>query len=133
MAVGFASLVWIVFFLIDPIETVKYAGANGEESPNVTTEFGVWIGLLGALIWTVGSFLLAKEPEGDIERETQRVETRTEARSEPARTARHAEVTETRHANVTDREVVDRHRTTGVRHDSDDVTAVRRDGNANRS
>lgn len=133
MAVGFASLVWILFFLIDPIETVKYAGANGEESPNVTTEFGVWIGLLGALIWTVGSFLLAKEPEGDIERETQRVETRTEARSEPARTARHAEVTETRHANVTDREVVDRHRTTGVRHDSDDVTAVRRDGNANRS
>jgi hypothetical protein len=49
MAVGFASLVWIVFFFIDPIETVKYAGANGEQSPNVTTEFGVWIGLLGAL------------------------------------------------------------------------------------
>lgn len=133
MAVGFASLVWIVFFLIDPIETVKYAGANGEESPNVTTEFGVWVGLLGALIWTVGSFLLAKEPEGDIERETQHVETRTEARHEPARATRHAEVTETRHANVTDREVVDRHRTTGVRHDSDDVTTVHRDGTSKRS
>jgi hypothetical protein len=135
MAVGFASLVWIVFFFIDPIETVKYAGANGEQSPNVTTEFGVWIGLLGALLWTVGSFLLAKEPEGDIERETHRVaETRTEARHEPAHTTKHAEVTETRHANVTDREVVDRHRTTGVRHDSDDLSkAVRRDGPSNRS
>jgi nicotinic acid phosphoribosyltransferase len=43
-------------------------------------------------------------------------------------------VTETRHANVTDREVVDRHRTTGVRHDSDDLSkAVRRDGPSNRS
>jgi len=38
------------------------------------------------------------------------------------------------HANVTDREVVDRHRTTGVRHDSDDLSkAVRRDGPSNRS
>lgn len=66
-AVGLASLVWIVFFLIDPIETLKYDGANGEEQPNVTTAAGLFVGLLGALLWTVGSFLLAKEPEGDVE------------------------------------------------------------------
>ena len=66
-AVGLASLVWIVFFLIDPIETVKYAGANGEEEPNVTTAAGLFVGLIGAALWAIGSFLLAKEPEGDIE------------------------------------------------------------------
>jgi hypothetical protein len=66
-AVGLASFLWILFFLIDPIETVKYAGANGEGDPNVTTSWGLWIGLLGSLLWTLGSFLLAKEPEGDVE------------------------------------------------------------------
>jgi hypothetical protein len=69
-AVGLASLLWIVFFFIDPIETVKYAGYQGEEDPNVTTSWGLWIGALGALLWTVGSFLLAKEPEGDVEHNT---------------------------------------------------------------
>jgi hypothetical protein len=39
-AVGLASLLWIVFFIIDPIETVKYAGYDGESEPNVTTELG---------------------------------------------------------------------------------------------
>ena len=75
-AVGLASFLWIVFFFIDPIETVKYAGHNGEEDPNVTTSWGLWIGLLGSLLWALGSFLLAKEPEGDVEhavRETRAV------------------------------------------------------------
>ena len=66
-AVGLASFLWILFFLIDPIETVKYAGYQGESEPNVTTSWGLWIGLLGSLLWTLGSFLLAKEPEGDVE------------------------------------------------------------------
>jgi hypothetical protein len=108
MAVGLASLIWIIFFLRDPIETVKYAGYTGEDSPNVTTEYGLWIGLLGALLWTLGSLILAKEPEGDIEHDTHRT---VETQTRPAQTTRHAEVTETRPANVTDREVVDRHRT----------------------
>ena len=66
-AVGLASFLWILFFLIDPIETVKYSGAQGEDAPNVTTSWGVWVGLIGALIWALGSILLAKEPEGDVE------------------------------------------------------------------
>lgn len=59
MAVGLASLLWVVSFLIDPIATVQYA-------ENVTTEIGVYIATIGTLIWTLGSFLLAKEPEGDV-------------------------------------------------------------------
>jgi hypothetical protein len=71
-AVGLASFLWILFFLIDPIETVKYAGYRGESDPNVTTSWGLWIGLLGSLVWTLGSFLLAKEPEGDVEHDVVR-------------------------------------------------------------
>ena len=67
-AVGLASLLWILLFLIDPISTLQYAGADGEANPNVTTSWAVWLGLIGALLWTVGSALLAKEPEGDVER-----------------------------------------------------------------
>jgi hypothetical protein len=116
-AVGLASLLWIVFFIIDPIETVKYAGYDGESEPNVTTELGAYIGLLGALIWTVGSFLLAKEPEGDVEQvSTHRVETH----ARPVQHTQHTQVTETRPANVTDRDVVDRRptntRTVGETH-----------------
>lgn len=128
-AVGLASLLWILFFIFDPIETVKYAGYQGEEAPNVATEWGAYVGLIGALIWTLGSFLLAKEPEGDVE-ETKYVQQQAPAR--PVQTTRHAEVTETRPANVVDREVVER-RPTETRHvgtEYDDVsrtTETRRD------
>ncbi len=136
-AVGLASLLWIVFFLIDPIETVKYAGYRGEGNPNVTTELGVWIGLLGALLWTAGSFLLAKEPEGDVEHDTTH---RVETHARPVQHTQHAQVTETRPANVTDRDVVDRRptdtrtvgetrttgHTTGVQHTDYDADRVRR-------
>lgn len=60
MAVGLASVLWCLSFLIDPISTGQY-------NENVSTEIGPYIGLLGALVWAVGSFLLAKEPEGDVE------------------------------------------------------------------
>lgn len=102
MAVGLASFLWILFFLFDPISTFRY-------NETVTTAFGVYIGLLGALIWTVGSFLLAKEPEGDVEEDAAHRTSETHAR--PVQTTRHAEVTEARPANVTDRDVVERHPT----------------------
>jgi hypothetical protein len=78
MAAGLASLLWSISFLIDPISTVQY-------DENVSTETGVYIGIIGALLWTVGSFLLAKEPEGDHEPTTTRVaEARTVTERRPA-------------------------------------------------
>jgi len=60
MAAGLASLLWCVSFLIDPISTAQY-------NENISTEIGVYVGAAGALLWTLGSFLIAKEPEGDHE------------------------------------------------------------------
>jgi hypothetical protein len=40
---------------------------GAERKAGFDTEIGVYIGLIGAIVWAVGSFLLAKEPEGDIE------------------------------------------------------------------
>ena len=37
----------------------------GERGGDYTAEVGTWIALIGAIVWTVGAFLLAKEPEGD--------------------------------------------------------------------
>lgn len=70
MAVGLATLLFTIAFALDPIATRQYTPDD-----NISTEFGLYIAMLGALIWTIGSFLLAKEPEGDIERDTVRTET----------------------------------------------------------
>jgi hypothetical protein len=40
---------------------------GAERKAGLDTEIGVYVGLIGAIVWAVGSFLLAKEPEGDIE------------------------------------------------------------------
>lgn len=115
-AVGLASLLWILFFFIDPIETVKYAGADGEANPNVTTSWGLWVGLIGALLWTVGSFLLAKEPEGDVEHDPIRREaTPVVARETRPVTTQHTDHT-TAHTtgHTTDRAYTDRTGTTGT-------------------
>ena len=36
-----------------------------ERGSDYSAEAGTWIGLVGAIVWTVGAYLLAKEPEGD--------------------------------------------------------------------
>lgn len=59
-AVGLAALLWSILFIADPISTVQY-------DQNVSVKWGAYIGALGALLWTLGSILLAKEPEGDFE------------------------------------------------------------------
>lgn len=64
-ATGLASALWILLHVIDPIATAQY-------NENISIEYGAYIGLIGALIWTVGSFLLAKEPEGDVEHDSHR-------------------------------------------------------------
>lgn len=97
MAVGLASLLWAVSYLIDPISTIQLAD-------NVTTEIGVWIAILGTLLWTVGSFVLANEPEGDIDRTRRTVErARVESRPEPTRSTQHVErhdVDDVRHVDT---------------------------------
>lgn len=91
MAAGLASLLWCVSFLFDPIATSQW-------NDNVSTEIGPYIAILGALLWTVGSFLLAKEPEGD---------------REPTRVTQARAVTQTRPAQATHVEHHDVH-TTGT-------------------
>lgn len=58
MAVGIAATAIGLAYIVD------VPGAF-ERTSHLNTEVGAWIGLIGGLIWTVGAFLLAKEPEGD--------------------------------------------------------------------
>lgn len=76
-AVGLAGLLWTVAFAIDPISTIQYPDQN------VTIEAGLWLGIVGTLLWTVGSSLLAREPEGDVERSVVHTSTVHETRTAP--------------------------------------------------
>lgn len=60
MAVGLAVTLFAVSWLVD------IPGAFGQQA-GFSAEIGVYIGLVGAALWTIGSALLAKEPEGDPE------------------------------------------------------------------
>jgi hypothetical protein len=59
MAVGLATTLQCIAWLVD----IPGAAERQTADPGI----GVWIGLLGALVWTIGSAMLAKEPEGDPE------------------------------------------------------------------
>lgn len=58
MAAGIAATLLAIAYIIDPPGLL-------ERGNNLSTEIGVYIALLGGLLWAVGSGLLAKEPEGD--------------------------------------------------------------------
>jgi drug/metabolite transporter (DMT)-like permease len=58
MAVGIAAVLLSLGYVFDP------PGAF-ERGADLQTEIGAWIGLLGGIVWSVGSGLLAKETEGD--------------------------------------------------------------------
>ena len=58
MAVGLAAVGIALGYVFD-------APGAFERGADLDTETGAWIGLLGAIIWSVGAGLLAKEPEGD--------------------------------------------------------------------
>jgi len=58
LAVGIAATLQCLAFAFNPMGGLE----RGDE---LQTQIGVYVGLLGALIWAVGSFLLAKEIEGD--------------------------------------------------------------------
>ena len=58
MAVGVAAAVQCLAFALEPMGALE----RGED---LSVELGVWVALLGAAVWAVGSGLLAKEIEGD--------------------------------------------------------------------
>jgi ABC-type Fe3+-siderophore transport system permease subunit len=58
MAVGIAAVLLSLSNLFDATGI-----ASGDTE--VEVEIGVWIALLGSIVWSVGAGLLAKEPEGD--------------------------------------------------------------------
>ena len=60
MAVGIAVTLYALSWLFD------IPGAFGEQA-GFGAEIGVYVGIVGAAIWAIGSGLLAKEPEGDPE------------------------------------------------------------------
>ncbi|AWB93478.1 hypothetical protein [Aeromicrobium chenweiae] len=60
MAAGVAATGLALSYLIE-------VPGGAERKAGFDTEIGVYVGLVGALIWAVGSFLLAMQPEGDIE------------------------------------------------------------------
>lgn len=63
MAVGIAAVLQTVATIIDIPGSV-------ERGDDLSTEIGVYVALVGALVWAVGAGLLAKEVEGDPERDT---------------------------------------------------------------
>ncbi|GAA4282950.1 hypothetical protein GCM10022261_04810 [Brevibacterium daeguense] len=63
MAVGIAATLQCLAFAIDPMGGL-------ERGDDLSVEFGVWFALISALIWTIGSALLAKEIEGDDDERT---------------------------------------------------------------
>jgi drug/metabolite transporter (DMT)-like permease len=62
MALGLGATLWTIATIID----VPGALERGDE---LSTEIGVYVALIGAAIWTVGAAILAKEVEGDPERD----------------------------------------------------------------
>jgi hypothetical protein len=63
MAAGVAATGLALSYLIDT------PGA-AERGSNWDTEVGIYIAIIGALVWTIGSLMLANEPEGDVEHES---------------------------------------------------------------
>ena len=58
MAVGIAATLLALSYLID-------APGISENGGDLSPEVGVWLALVGGLLWAVGSGLFAKEIEGD--------------------------------------------------------------------
>jgi hypothetical protein len=58
MAAGIAAAGLALSYLLDAPGALERGG-------DYTAEVGTWIALIGAIVWTVGAYLLAKESEGD--------------------------------------------------------------------
>ncbi|MFD1507020.1 hypothetical protein FE374_13020 [Georgenia yuyongxinii] len=64
MAVGIAATLQCLAFAINPMGGL-------ERGDDLSSDIGVWIGLIGAAIWAVGAAMLAKEIEGDDDERTE--------------------------------------------------------------
>ncbi|MGI4895295.1 MAG: hypothetical protein ACRYF3_09300 [Janthinobacterium lividum] len=60
MAVALAATIQCIAFALHPMGGL-------ERGDNLTPEIGVYVGIVGAAIWAIGSGLLAKQIEGDDE------------------------------------------------------------------
>lgn len=58
MAAGVAAAGLALSYILDAPGALERGG-------DYSAEVGTWIALIGAIVWAVGAFLLAKEPEGD--------------------------------------------------------------------
>jgi len=58
MAAGIAATLLALSYILDAPGALERGG-------DYSAEFGSYIGLIGGIVWAVGAFLLAKEPEGD--------------------------------------------------------------------
>ncbi|NIZ91903.1 hypothetical protein [Kineococcus rubinsiae] len=58
MAVGIAATLQCILFALNPMGGLE----RGDE---LSAQIGVFVGIIGAAIWAIGSGLLAKEIEGD--------------------------------------------------------------------
>ena len=67
MAAGIAAVGVALSYILDVPGAFERGG-------DVSSETGAYIGLVGALVWAVGAFLLAKEPEGDDDWSVERVD-----------------------------------------------------------
>lgn len=63
MAVGIAAAIQSLAFGLNPMGGL-------ERGDDLSTDIGVWVALLGAVTWALGSFLFAQEVEGDDEHHT---------------------------------------------------------------
>jgi hypothetical protein len=60
MAVGLAATLQCIAFAIEPMGALE----RGED---LTAQIGVYVGIIGAALWSIGCGLLAKDVEGDDE------------------------------------------------------------------
>jgi hypothetical protein len=73
MAVGVAAAIQCTAFAINPMGGL-------ERGDHLAPQIGVFVGIIGAAIWAIGSGLLAKEIEGDDDRTDERVYANAQAR-----------------------------------------------------
>ncbi len=62
MAVALAATLQFLIFAFEPMGAL-------ERGDDLTVEYGVFVGLIGAVLWAIGSGLLAKQVEGDDRRD----------------------------------------------------------------